>query len=69
MLSAQKHVTLTNKKKGSGPLNEIYKTKKVVDHLNFFFFNLGCLSQRSVDTRASTNPRETRNTLLAHVPR
>jgi hypothetical protein len=35
----------------------------------FFFLNLGCLGQRSVDTRTSTNPKETRNTLLARASR
>ena len=34
----------------------------------FLFYNLGCPSQRSVDTHTSTNFRETRNTLLACVP-
>ena len=28
----------------------------------FCFYNLGCSGQRSVNTRSSTNPRETRNT-------
>jgi hypothetical protein len=39
--------------------------------LNFFFFfdNLGCLGQRSVDTRTLTNPRGTCNTLLTCIPR
>ena len=36
---------------------------------NYFFDNLRCPGQRSKDTRTSTNPRRTRNTLLARVPR
>ena len=35
----------------------------------FFFYNLKCPDQHSVDTRTSTNPKGARNTLLAHVPR
>ena len=36
-------------------------------YIFFFFDNLGCPGQRSVDTHTSTNPRGTRNTLLACI--
>ena len=34
----------------------------------YIFDNLKCPDQRFEDTHTSTNPRETRNTLLARVP-
>ena len=39
-------------------------------HINIYiyiFYKLGCPGQRSIDTRTSTNPRGTRNTLLARI--
>jgi hypothetical protein len=41
-------------------------SKTYIDSL-LFFDNLGCPDQRSEDTRTSTNPSGTRNTLLARV--
>ena len=35
----------------------------------FFFDNFRCPGQRSIDTHTLTNPKETCNTLLTHVPR
>ena len=43
--------------------------KKRIASVFFFFFNLGCLNQYSIDTRTLTKLMGTHNTLLVCVPR